>query len=157
MSIRLATPSDVPEIVRVVDAAYSPYIPRMRRKPGPMLDDYPARVQSGTAWVFDADGALAGLLVLLDGADHLLLENIAVDPVHHGTGVGRALLQFTEAEAVRRGYSEVQLYTHQTMTENIALYLRIGYRETGRRTHEGFRRVFFAKPVGEQQGREIAG
>jgi ribosomal protein S18 acetylase RimI-like enzyme len=145
MIIRLATPADVSAIERVVHDAYCGYIPRMLRKPGPMLDDYPARVRNGVAWVCEVDGAVAGLVVLLDEPDHLLLENIAVDPARHGTGVGRALLQFADAEALRRGYSEVRLYTHQSMIENIALYARIGYHETGRREHEGFRRVFFTK------------
>jgi hypothetical protein len=30
----------------------------------------------------------------------------------------RRLLAFAEAEALRRGYSEIRLYTHQTMVEN---------------------------------------
>jgi ribosomal protein S18 acetylase RimI-like enzyme len=151
MTIRLATPADVPAIEHVVHAAYSPYIPRMLRRPGPMLDDYPARVRTGVAWVFEAGGEVAGLIVLLDEPDHLLLENIAVDPRHHGTGVGRALMKFAETEALRRGYAEVRLYTHQSMIETIALYNRVGYVETGRRLHEGFRRVFFTKTLTERK------
>jgi hypothetical protein len=33
------------------------------------------------------------------------------------------------------------------MTENLAFYARLGYREDDRRTEEGFQRVFFSKPV----------
>ena len=62
--------------------------------------------------------------------------------------VGRALMAFAEAEACRRGYREVRLYTHQTMTENIAMYPRLGYQETGRGIEDGYARVFFAKPLG---------
>jgi ribosomal protein S18 acetylase RimI-like enzyme len=148
MSVRPATAADVPAIARIVDAAYAPYVARIGRKPAPMLDDHAARVRDGQAFVFDAGGAVAGVAVLLDAPDHLLLDNIAVDDANRGTGIGRALLQFTEAEAVLRGYKEVRLYTNEAMTENIALYARIGYRETGRGGQDGYRRVFFAKSVG---------
>ncbi len=148
MTIRPATAADVPAIARIVDAAYAPYVPRIGRKPAPMLDDHAARVRDGQVWVFEANGAVAGVAVLLDEADHLLLDNVAVDGAHRGTGVGRALLEFTEAEAVRRGYGEVRLYTNVMMTENVALYRRIGYRETGRGGQAGYQRVFFAKIVG---------
>jgi hypothetical protein len=41
----------------------------------------------------------------------------------------------------------MRLYTHQTMTENIALYARTGWVETGRGEQDGFARVFFKKEV----------
>jgi GNAT superfamily N-acetyltransferase len=87
------------------------------------------------------------LIVLLAEADHLLLDNVAVDPAAQGQGVGRALIGFAAAEARRRGYREMRLYTHQMMTENIALYARTGWVETGRGEQGGFARVFFRKEV----------
>jgi ribosomal protein S18 acetylase RimI-like enzyme len=147
MTIRRAEAPDVADIARIVDAAYAHYVPRIGRKPAPMLDDHAARVRDGEAWVAQEDGAVAGVLVLIDEPDHVLLDNIAVDPARRGTGIGRALLRFTEAEARRRGYAEVRLYTNAKMTENIALYARIGYRETGRSGQSGFDRVFLAKSL----------
>jgi hypothetical protein len=34
------------------------------------------------------------------------------------------------------------------MTENLAYYPRLGFRETDRREEDGYRRVFFEKRVG---------
>jgi ribosomal protein S18 acetylase RimI-like enzyme len=96
-------------------------------------------------WVIEAGSVLAGVIVLLPRADHLLLDNIAVAPARQGTGLGRWLLAFAEAEALRRGYREIRLYTHRTMTENQRLYAAIGYRETGRGTEAGYERVFMRK------------
>jgi len=158
--IRLATEHDVPAIARIVDAAYAHYVPRIGRKPAPMLDDHGARARAGQAWVFAPEGGdIAGVLVLIDEPDHLLLDNVAVDPARRGGGVGRALLTFAEAEARRRGYPEIRLYTNEMMTENIAMYARIGYRETGRgvAANSGLRRVYFAKRVAAAEGGEIAG
>jgi GNAT superfamily N-acetyltransferase len=114
----------------------------------PMDDDYGARVSAGEAWVLEAAGAVHGVLVLEDHADHLLLHNVAVEPARRGEGDGRALLDFAEAEARRRGFPEIRLYTNELMERNIALYAARGYAETERRGEEGFRRVFMAKRVG---------
>jgi ribosomal protein S18 acetylase RimI-like enzyme len=79
----------------------------------------------------------------------MLLDNIAVVPERQGSGLGRRLLAFAEAEALRHGYREIRLYTHQTMIENQRLYAAIGYRETGRGTEAGYDRVFMRKRLGE--------
>ena len=55
-----------PSTRSIVDAAYSPYIPRIGRPPGPMGDDYAARVAAGQAWVAERDGTVQGILVLED-------------------------------------------------------------------------------------------
>ena len=148
MSIRVAAPTDLSAIQAIVDRAYRPYIERMGRPPGPMLDDYAKRIDAGEAFVVEHDGAIGGLLVLIDQEDHLLLDNVAVHPDAQGHGLGRKLMDYADAEAKRRGYDELQLYTHESMTENIVLYGRLGWEETGRGLQAGFERVFMRKRVG---------
>jgi ribosomal protein S18 acetylase RimI-like enzyme len=143
--IRAATAADASAIEQIVEQAYRNYIPRIGKPPGPMLDDYDARVAEGVVWVIEEGSAIAGIIVLLPRPDYLLLDNIAVAPARQGSGLGRRLLAFAEAEAVQRGYREIHLYTHQTMTENQRLYAAIGYEETGRGTEAGYQRVFMRK------------
>lgn len=144
--IRPAKPEDQPAIEAIVAAAYAVYIPRIGKPPGPMLDDYAAVIDAGAVSVFeDPGGAVAGLIVLIAKPDHLLLDNIAVRPDRQGMGLGRALIDFAEHEARRRGYRELRLYTHQRMVENIALYTRLGFVETGRSRENGYDRVFMVK------------
>jgi ribosomal protein S18 acetylase RimI-like enzyme len=143
--IRPAIAADVPAIAKIVDHAYRHYIARMGKPPGPMLEDYAARVSEGVVWVLEEGAVIAAIIVLLPGVNHLLLDNIAVSPNHQGLGLGRRLLAFAETEALRRGYREIRLYTHQTMVENQRLYASIGYQETGRGTEAGFDRVFMRK------------
>ncbi len=147
ITIRSARPEDQARIVEIVAAAYSPYLARMDRKPVPMLDDYAARIADGYTHVIEEDGALAGVLVLEPQRDHLLLDNIAVDPAHHGKGLGRRLMDFSDAEARRLGFDAIVLYTNEVMVENIALYLRLGYVETGRRHDRGYDRVYLRKSL----------
>jgi len=143
--LRRATPQDVTALTRIVHDAYALYVARIGKPPGPMLDDYARRVREETAWVLVDGGAIVGVLVLLPQDDYLLLDNVAVAPQQQGKGLGRVLIAFAEAEARRRGYGEVRLYTHETMRENIAMYPRLGYEETGRGEQAGYRRVFFRK------------
>ncbi len=145
LRIRAATAADAPVIAQIVEQAYRQYIPRIGKPPGPMLDDYGARVSQGVVWVIAEGSTIAGLIVLVPGPEYLLLDNIAVAPGRQGSGLGRRLLAFAETEAVRRGYREIRLYTHQTMTENQRLYAAIGYEETGRGTEAGYERVFMRK------------
>ena len=72
--------------------------------------------------MLEEGSVIAGIIVLLPATDYLLLDNIAVSPARQGSGLGRRLLAFAEAEALRRGYAEIRLYTHQTMVENQRLY-----------------------------------
>jgi ribosomal protein S18 acetylase RimI-like enzyme len=71
-----------------------------------------------------------------------------VRPDRQGSGLGRRLIAFAESAARRQGHTELRLYTHATMTENIALYTRLGFRETGRGREAGYDRVFMAKRLG---------
>jgi ribosomal protein S18 acetylase RimI-like enzyme len=147
--IRPATAQDRAAIEAIVDAAYAVYLPRIGKPPGPMLDDYAERIAEGAVSVAeDKDGVVAAILVLLPKPDHLLLDNIAVRPDRQGRGLGRRLVAFAEAETRRRGFAELRLYTHETMTENIVLYARLGFVETGRGEQDGYARVFMAKRLG---------
>jgi GNAT superfamily N-acetyltransferase len=144
--IRCARPADRAAIERIVRAAYGIYVERIGKPPGPMLDDYTALISDGRVSVLEeADRTMAAIIVLLPEPDHLLLDNIAVRPDRQGQGLGRRLIAFAEEQARRLGHSEVRLYTHEKMTENIALYTRLGFVETGRGQEAGYDRVFMTK------------
>ncbi|HLY88520.1 MAG TPA: GNAT family N-acetyltransferase [Acetobacteraceae bacterium] len=145
--IRPAHADEADAVRDVVHEAYRHYIARIGKPPGPMLDDYAQRIADGQTWVLEHAGGIAGILVLEETADGLLLDNIAVAPEQQGKGVGRALLEFAEAEARRREFTAIHLYTHELMTENLLLYARIGYVETYRITEKGFDRVYMRKPL----------
>jgi ribosomal protein S18 acetylase RimI-like enzyme len=110
-----------------------------------MLDDYARRIADGQTWVLEDAGRIVGILVLEQRADGFLLDNIAVLPECQGKGHGRVLTEFAEAEARRRGFQEIHLYTHALMVENIALYRRIGFVETRRVSEHGYDRVYMTK------------
>lgn len=147
-AFRPAAESDAPEVAELVDAAYEHYIERIGVTPGPMTEDYARVIADRQVTVAERGQTIVGVLVLGVDDQGFVIDNVAVHPSQRGTGLGRALLQFAEAEAARAGFDAVHLYTHEKMTENRALYSRIGYVEYDRRPQDGFSLVYMRKPVG---------
>jgi ribosomal protein S18 acetylase RimI-like enzyme len=145
MVVHRAEPAEAPVLREIVDRTYAVYVERIGRRPAPMDDDYDAKIRRGEVFVADDGVVVAGLIVLVEQPDHLLVENVAVDPAHQRAGIGRTLLAYAETHALACGLRELRLYTNEAMTENLAFYPRLGYRETGRRVGDGFRRVYYSK------------
>jgi ribosomal protein S18 acetylase RimI-like enzyme len=143
-SIRPARPDEAGAAATLVERAYGHYVARIGRRPAPMDDDYLARVAAGELWLL-TDPELAGLIVLHTVEDHLLVDNVAVAPERQGEGLGPALLEFAETQAAARGLHELRLFTNAAMTENIALYKRLGWQEDDRRLEGPYSRVHFRK------------
>jgi len=147
-SLRPATRSDTASVAALVAAAYAHYVERIGMLPRPMTDDYATVIRDRQVTVAEHDGAIVGVVVLTVTDEGFLIDNVAVHPSRRGTGLGRALLQFAEAEARRAGFDAVHLYTHERMTENLALYSRIGYVEYDRRWQGAFSLVYMRKRLG---------
>jgi ribosomal protein S18 acetylase RimI-like enzyme len=143
VELRQATAADLPSIQQVIAAAYGKYLSRMDKTPAPLLRDYGAAVGAGAVWV--AGRPITGLISLTIKDDILLIENVAVHPARQGTGLGRRLMEFAEEQARQRRIKRLTLYTNEIMTDNLAIYTHLGYRETGRRTEHGYRRVYMEK------------
>lgn len=152
IEIRAADETDVERARDIVQAAYRFYIARMGKPPGPMLDDYERRQRDAQLYLAAIGAETVGIAVLIRAPDHLELNNVAVHPRWQGRGIGRALIGFAEETARTQGVPELRLYTHVTMTENIARYTRIGFFETDRRTEEGYERVYMRKPIAAMSG-----
>ena len=144
-SLRPATRSDATIVAALVDAAYRHYVERIGMQPRPMTDDYAAVIRDRQVTVAEHDGAIVGVVVLTVTDEGFLIDN--VQPSRRRTGLGRALLQFAEAEARRAGFDAIHLYTHEQMTENLALYSRIGYVEYDRRSQGAFSLVYMRKQL----------
>lgn len=112
-----------------------------------MLADYATMIDEHQVWLTMEDNQCIGVLILIPNDGYMLLDNIAVHPDAQGKGLGRRLLDLADREAAHQGYSELRLYTHVMMTENIEIYQRSGWEETGRGVQDRYKRVFFRRPV----------
>lgn len=145
--IRRAEAGDLETIKTVVDAAYRKYVERMALLPAPMLRDYAQPVRDGLVDLLCVDGRVIGLLSLVAMGDHLLVENVAIDPIYQGRGWGGRLMAHAEEVAKRDAIGELRLYTNAVMRENIDFYRRLGFVEVDRRTEDGYDRVFMRKQL----------
>ncbi|MCX4619276.1 GNAT family N-acetyltransferase [Streptomyces albogriseolus] len=150
--IRPAVAADVPAVKAVVDAAFRPYVARIGVVPVPMEADHAANVAAGRVFVAELpdDGGtgpirVAGLVVLEPRTDHLYLDTVAVRPDAQGAGLGRLLLEFTEARARALGLPEIRLFTNAMMWENQTIYPRLGYETVERRVTGPYDRIHYRK------------
>jgi ribosomal protein S18 acetylase RimI-like enzyme len=112
-----------------------------------MLDDYSEVIHNHHAYVAEKNQQIIGVFVLIRTKDGILLDNVAVYPEYQDNGFGGRLVGFAESEARDLGFTNLDLYTHETMTENIEYYKRLGYVETEHRVERGYQRVYMRKAL----------
>lgn len=127
LSLRAATAEDVDAIRLLTREAYAKWVPVIGREPLPMVADYAEAVRKHRIDLVEIEGKLAALIEMVPGADHLLIENVAVSPAHQGQGIGRKLLAHAEDVTTSLGRREIRLYTNKLFAENVQLYLKNGY------------------------------
>ena len=145
LCIRLATADDLHNVKTCARLAYTKYLARMDRHPAPMVADFARQIALEQIYVATSGPLFSGFVVFYKKSDHIYLENIAVTPESSGKGYGKALIEFVEQCAHDARVNAVELYTNEVMTENIAIYTKLGYAEIERKREDGFNRVYFRK------------
>src|SRR5205823_8749413 len=95
--------ADVAAVTAIVKDAYSIYLARNGKIPGPMRDDYAALIDDGRVHVLEDGGEIKGLVVLVPEQLSMLLDNVAVSPRAQGRGFGVRLIAFAEESARAAG------------------------------------------------------
>lgn len=128
MTIRLAGPEDIDQIRDLTMRAYAKWLPITPRKPLPMTADYDLSVQQNRFDFLYCGDQLVGLIETVRQDEALMIVNVAIDPAQQGRGYGTLLMKHAEQLARNSALAATRLYTNKLMTENIALYTRLGYR-----------------------------
>jgi predicted N-acetyltransferase YhbS len=92
------------------------------------------------AFIAQQDGDLVGCVFLEDRGDHLYLGRFAVDPSRHGQGIGRALMEAAFAHARALNRSAIEMQARIELTDNHAIFKRLGFSEISRTSHPGYTR-----------------
>lgn len=152
LEIVKAKPEDVADIEAIVKVAYSRYIERIGLPPAPMLADYAALLESEEMYVLKSgeNGNVVGSIILAieDEEKSIRINNNVVDPRVQGRGYGHVLMDHAERIAQEKALNAITLYTNVKMHENIRLYGKLGFVETGRRSEGPYERVYFRKELG---------
>jgi len=137
MSIRRASPADVPGIRRCLAAAFAPYEAQYsdRGYADTVPDEAGLRQRLTQMTVLiaeDAAGAVVGTIGYESahgGVGHL--RGMAVLPSYRGRGVAADLLTRAETDLAAAGCTRVTLDTTAPLLRAIAFYTRHGYQPTG--------------------------
>lgn len=156
VKIRRAEPEDRGSLQYVAKQAYALYRERMDRDPAPMHADFAAHIRQDTVFVAQADkanGDICGYAVLVAHPSGWLLDNIAVDPVYKGNGIGTRLLACCESYLIDLNVAKYRLYTNVMMHESFAWYLSLGFTETDRRMEDGFHRIYMERHLKDRESK----
>lgn len=148
VEMRQAVAGDAAAIRALTRAAYAKWVPVIGREPLPMAADYEAAVAKHRFDLLYVDGKLAALIETIPKEDHLLVENLAVAPAFQKRGLGRRLMAHAETVAAEAGLGLIRLYTNKQFAENVALYLRLGYRVDREEEFRGGFTVHMSKEIG---------
>ena len=132
-SLRRATKADVAIIRALTRAAYAKWVPLIGREPLPMTADYAVAVEAHRIDLLEGEDGVIGLVETVPGADHLLIENLAIRPDCQGRGLGDRLLRHVETLARDGKFGEIRLYTNARFEANLAFYAKRGFAEYERR------------------------
>ena len=132
-NIRKATHEDSGGLQECMETAYASYQNRMSGERLPPMDiDYSLEIKDFPSWVAEFSGKIVGGLTMMFEDDCASIANIAVHPEFQGQGLGGGLMKFAETMAKEKNYSELRLATHILLTENVTLYLHLGWKEIDR-------------------------
>ena len=138
-NIRKATPSDEHSISHVLlttfEHLYHEMGVKMSEDRRSYLIDQATRRRFATSIVYEMDGEIIGTITLtppsshceawLDGAWDLRL--LAVDPRMQGQGIGTALIEFAERQALEAGATEICLHARRGVAHQARFYTACGY------------------------------
>jgi GNAT superfamily N-acetyltransferase len=128
------TPDDIDRVLSMMEQLYvhgaDPFdAARARRATETLLTE----PEFGGVWMIDADGSLAGYLVVLlgysleFGGRFGLLDELFVAEDHRGRGLGAEALAFAGQQCRARGWQALRLEVGQQNHGAISLYRRAGF------------------------------
>ena len=83
-------------------------------------------IEELTCYVIEQDNHIVGAIVLtLTGDDYARIDRVFVHPDSQGQGIGKALIQYVEAQSPHVRIWELETSTHQT--RNIRFYKQLGF------------------------------
>jgi len=142
LTTREATIDEAPAVLAVILAAFAQYRGSLVPESSAFTetaDTVRARMtQGGGAVVVERDGRMLAATLYEPLDDSLYIGRLAVLPEARRGGVAVLLIRAVEAIARARGIPRLKLGVRLALADNIRLFTRLGFRETGRTAHPGF-------------------
>lgn len=98
------------------------------------------KARTETGFLAMQDGKLVGCIFAAEHAQHFYIGKLAVEPGLQGKKIGRDLMRAAEALARAAGKPVLELQARVELTDNQAVFGRLGFVETARTAHTGYNR-----------------
>ena len=129
-AMRTAGPADAGAVTALINAAYQ--VERFFIDGDRTSEDEVRRYMAkGTFLIAEQDAVPVGCVYTERRGDHGYFGLLAVDPAHHGQGLGRSLIEGAEEHFRRAGCRTVDIQVVDLRLELPPFYRRLGYVETG--------------------------
>ena len=139
VTVRKAGIADRAAVVKVLQRAFADYDGQLQPPPGALTEtEASVRAHLGkgsVALAFIAEEPVGAMFIETKG-DALFLSRVSVVPEKRGSGITAKMVGLAEAEARRQGIGALTLRVRELLGQNIALFERLGFRQTGRHAHE---------------------
>lgn len=139
IDVRPATAADRAAVVKVLQRAFADYDGRLQPPPGALGEteaSVRAHLEKGSIAIAFIAGEPVGAMFIDRKGDALFLSRVSVVPEKRGSGITARMVALAEEEARRQGVHALTLRVREVLTQNVALFERLGFRETGRHGHE---------------------
>lgn len=142
LTTRDATIDEAPAVIAVILAAFAQYRGSLMPESSAFTetaDTVRARMtRGGGAVVVERDGRMLAATLCEPLDNSLYIGRLAVLPEARRGGVAVLMVRAVEATARARGIPRLTLGVRLALADNIRLFTRLGFRETGRTAHPGF-------------------
>ena len=141
IQLRPAQPGDTPLLLATLHAACEEY--RGRLDPpssvhAETIESVQSKLKTATAVIALVKNEVAGCVLYELESTHLYLGRLSVLPQFRKLGVGRALIDYVEAQAANLKVPRVQLGVRISLPHLQAYYEKLGYRIISYETHPGY-------------------
>ena len=127
--IRSATAGDVPEMIRIVNAAFA--IETFIEGPRTDEETMAEMSRTGEFLVAEDGGRLVACVYVERNGERGYFGMLAVDPPLQGKGIGRAMAEAAESYCRNLGCIAMDIAVLTLRPELLPLYQKLGYVETG--------------------------
>jgi ribosomal protein S18 acetylase RimI-like enzyme len=141
ITIRRALPTEADAVLALMRRAFGEYRGRLHPESSVFVETVPViekKLLAGGGFVATHGDALVGCVIAEDLGDRGYLGRLAVDPAFRRMGLAGRLVAAAETFIRGRGRRRIELNVRLGLAGNIALFQRLGYRETARAAHPGW-------------------
>ena len=141
LNVRLATPADRDEVLRLVNGLLTELggTARPSGAAGPVFDELASGGSAGFIVIAEEDGdakaacTASFVHAIRTVGRYVVLQEMYVEPESRSSGIGRAVIDFALAYAVASGCEVVELGTPRNGDRQIEFYERAGFVNVGAR------------------------